>query len=167
MLSPQTLPAIQAALREQRLDGWLLFDFQGLNPVARGMLGFDGLLSRRAFALVPLEGTPVAISHAIEQGPWKRWPDEWPRERHRFVVRRSLFLTHRVGVALDLQVNGVAEAETLVPQLVHEFGVQLLGRVDITDGFEEAEREQGVDGREHPRKVTSCNAVFQRANLVT
>ena len=80
MLSPQTLPAIQAALREQRLDGWLLFDFQGLNPVARGMLGFDGLLSRRAFALVPLEGTPVAISHAIEQGPWKRWPDEWPRE---------------------------------------------------------------------------------------
>ena len=82
MLSPQTLPAIQAALREQRLDGWLLFDFQGLNPVARGMLGFDGLLSRRAFALVPREGAPVAISHAIEQGPWKRWPDEWPRERY-------------------------------------------------------------------------------------
>ena len=80
MLSPQSLPAIQTALREQQLDGWLLFDFQGLNPVARGMLGFEGLLSRRAFAMVPREGTPVAVSHAIEQGPWKHWPAEWPRE---------------------------------------------------------------------------------------
>ena len=82
MLSPQNLPAIQTALRERQLDGWLLFDFQGLNPVARGMLGFEGLLSRRAFAWVPREGIPVAISHAIEQGPWKHWPAEWPRERY-------------------------------------------------------------------------------------
>ena len=82
MLNPQTLPAIQAALRELQLDGWLLFDFHGLNPVATGMLGMDGLLTRRIFALVPREGTPVAISHAIEQAPWKRWPTEWPRERY-------------------------------------------------------------------------------------
>lgn len=82
MLSPKTLPAIQAALREQELDGWLLFDFHGLNPVATGMLSLDGLLSRRIFALIPSEGIPVAISHAIEQAPWKRWPSEWPRERY-------------------------------------------------------------------------------------
>ena len=82
MLNPQTLPAIQSALRELELDGWLLFDFHGLNPVATGMLGMDGLQTRRIFALVPTEGTPVAISHAIEQAPWKRWPSEWPRERY-------------------------------------------------------------------------------------
>lgn len=82
MLNPQTLPAYQAALRELRLDGWLLFDFHGLNPVATGLLGLDGLLSRRIFALIPREGAPIAISHAIEQGPWKRWPAEWPRERY-------------------------------------------------------------------------------------
>ncbi|MEX2178412.1 MAG: M24 family metallopeptidase [Gemmatimonadaceae bacterium] len=76
------LPAIQAALREQHLDGWLLFDFHGLNPVATGLLGMEGLLSRRIFALVPREGAPIAISHAIEQAPWKRWPAEWPRERY-------------------------------------------------------------------------------------
>jgi Xaa-Pro aminopeptidase len=82
VLNPQSLPAIQATLRELQLDGWLLFDFHGLNPVASGMLGLEGLLTRRVFALVPREGTPVAISHAIEQGPWKRWPAEWPRERY-------------------------------------------------------------------------------------
>lgn len=82
MLNQQTLPAIQSALREMELDGWLLFDFHGLNPVATGMLGMEGLLSRRIFALVPREGIPIAISHAIEQGPWKRWPAEWPKERY-------------------------------------------------------------------------------------
>src|SRR6185503_9686711 len=73
VLNPQTLPAIQTALRELDLDGWLLFDFHGLNPVATGMLGLDGLLTRRIFALIPRDGEPVAISHAIEQAPWKRW----------------------------------------------------------------------------------------------
>ena len=82
MLNTQTLPRIQDALRELKLDAWLLFDFHGLNPVATGMLGMEGLLSRRIFAYVPREGTPVGISHAIEQGPWKRWPTEWPRERY-------------------------------------------------------------------------------------
>ena len=79
MLNPQTLSAVQAAIREQKLDGWLLFDFHGLNPVATGMLGLDGMLTRRIFALIPAEGKPVALTHAIEQGPWRRWPADWDR----------------------------------------------------------------------------------------
>lgn len=67
---------------ELELDGWLLFDFHGLNPVASGVLGLEGMLTRRVFALVPREGKPVAISHAIEQAPWKKWPADWPRERY-------------------------------------------------------------------------------------
>jgi Xaa-Pro dipeptidase len=82
VLNPQTLPSIQKALADLKLDGWLLFDFHGLNPVATGMLGMEGLLTRRIFALVPREGTPIAISHAIEQAPWKRWPAEWPKQKY-------------------------------------------------------------------------------------
>jgi Xaa-Pro dipeptidase len=82
VLNTQTLPAIQAALKELQLDGWLLFDFHGVNPIASGVIGLEGMLTRRVFALVPKEGTPIAISHAIEQGPWKHWPAEWPRERY-------------------------------------------------------------------------------------
>lgn len=82
MLNPKTLPSLQAALAELQLDGWLLFDFHGLNPVATGMIGLAGLLSRRIFVLVPRQGPPVAITHAIEQAPWKHWPAEWPKERY-------------------------------------------------------------------------------------
>jgi Xaa-Pro dipeptidase len=81
MLTEQTLERMQRALTDAKLDGWLLFDFRGLNPVVRPLLGLDeGMMSRRVFALVPREGVPVAITHAIEQGPWVHWPQSWGRE---------------------------------------------------------------------------------------
>lgn len=80
MLTPTTLPLIQQALAEAGVDGWLLYDFRGCNPIARSMLQLEGMQSRRVFAWVPREGTPVAISHAIEQAAWVHWPGEWTRE---------------------------------------------------------------------------------------
>lgn len=77
MLTPDSLPAVQAALGEADLDGWLIFDFHGLNPIASGVLGLDGMATRRTFVLIPREGTPAAITHAIEQGPWRDWPSQW------------------------------------------------------------------------------------------
>jgi Xaa-Pro aminopeptidase len=79
VLTPESLPDVQAALGEAGLDGWLLFDFRGLNPIASGMLRLEGLLTRRVFAFVPRRGVPTAITHAIEQGPWSHWPAGWSR----------------------------------------------------------------------------------------
>ena len=80
MLSLSMLPQIQAELSSQSLDGWLLYDFRGTNPISGGLLGVEGLASRRMFAWIPRTGTPVAVMHAIEPGPWRHWPKEWDRE---------------------------------------------------------------------------------------
>jgi Xaa-Pro aminopeptidase len=79
MLTTTTLPRIQAALRDAALDGWLVYDFRGLNPVAASVLGINGMVTRRIFAWIPAEGTPVAITHAIEPGPWAQWPAAWDK----------------------------------------------------------------------------------------
>src|SRR5262249_51247304 len=65
---PMDIAAIQKALSEQGLDGWLLYDFRGSNPIARAVIGFDEkqIGTRRWFYFVPREGEPVAILHAIE-----------------------------------------------------------------------------------------------------
>jgi Xaa-Pro dipeptidase len=79
MLTPASLPAVQAALADADLDGWLIFDFHGLNPIASGVLGLNGMATRRTFVLVPRHGNPSAITHAIEQGPWRNWPSQWEK----------------------------------------------------------------------------------------
>jgi Xaa-Pro aminopeptidase len=82
MLKREMLPALQSALADAGLDGWLLYDFHGLNPVARGMLELTGMTTRRFFVFIPRSGAPVAITHAIEQGPWQEWPSEWRKEQY-------------------------------------------------------------------------------------
>jgi Xaa-Pro dipeptidase len=79
MLSPDRLPALQRALADAKLDGWLLYDFHGVNPIANGLLALEGMVSRRIFVWIPRDGVPRALGHAIEAGPWRLWPAEWPR----------------------------------------------------------------------------------------
>lgn len=76
------MPALQSALETAGLDGWLLYDFHGLNPVAVGMLELPGMTTRRFFVYIPRSGKPVAITHAIEQGPWLGWPADWRKEKY-------------------------------------------------------------------------------------
>jgi len=64
---------VQEALREQGLDGWLLYEFHHINPIAVALLGL-GKTTRRAFILIPAEGEPVAMIHAIEASSWRHWP---------------------------------------------------------------------------------------------
>ncbi|MEO8560866.1 MAG: M24 family metallopeptidase [bacterium] len=79
MLSPDRLPVLQEVLAAANLDGWLLYDFRGINPIASGLLALEGMVSRRIFVWIPREGVPRALGHAIENGPWRLWPAEWPR----------------------------------------------------------------------------------------
>ncbi len=78
-LTPASLPTLTAALAREGVDGWLLYDFRGVNGIAGGLLGIEGLATRRIFAWIPREGTPVALQHAIEPGPLRHWPAEWER----------------------------------------------------------------------------------------
>src|SRR3954469_22446707 len=82
VLEAASLPPLQSALEREGLDGWLLYDFHGLNPVAVGMLQLPGMTTRRFFVYIPRKGSPVAITHAIEQGPWAAWPAKWTKEKY-------------------------------------------------------------------------------------
>ena len=66
--------ALAAALAECGADGWLLFDFQGHNPVANRFLALGGLGSRRIFVYLAPQGDPVAVVHKIELQPLTGFP---------------------------------------------------------------------------------------------
>ena len=58
------LAAIQSALRDQHLDGWLFYDHHYRDPLGYRILGLgDGLhVTRRWFYFVPAEGEPKRTS---------------------------------------------------------------------------------------------------------
>lgn len=62
------LASVQAAIREAGFDGWLLYDFRGLNVLARRVLDFpaDAHATRRWFYFVPARGEPRKLLHRIE-----------------------------------------------------------------------------------------------------
>jgi len=62
------IDGIQAYLRDSMLDGWLIYDFFGLNKVAQVLFEFgDHLLTRRWFYWIPAKGSPTLILHWIER----------------------------------------------------------------------------------------------------
>jgi Xaa-Pro aminopeptidase len=140
------LPALQAALAEQGLDGWLLYDFHGQNPTALAVLGLGGrILTRRFFYLVPREGEPTLLAHAIEQS---QFPAELPGRRERYASWRSLQdgLARAVGalrpgarIAMEYFPGGAiptlsrVDAGTL--ELVRGFGVEVVSSGELVQRF--------------------------------
>src|SRR5881409_477942 len=77
-------PALRELLSTLKADGWLLYDFHGINPAATRVLGINGMGTRRFFVLLPRAGPPVAIAHRIELASFEGFPGEvrpyaaWP-----------------------------------------------------------------------------------------
>jgi len=78
-MTPTPVDRMRAALQHTALDGWLLYDFQGLNPHARRVLGFPAQahLTRRFFVWVPREGRAALLHNHIEGGTWAGLSAGW------------------------------------------------------------------------------------------
>lgn len=116
--------ALAAALDAAGADGWLLYDFQGMNPVLSQVLGIGGMASRRLFVLLPREGPPVAVAHKIELQPlagfpgqllpYARWEELQAALRHVVAGKRlAMEVSPRDAVPyLDRVPHGVVELLT-------------------------------------------------------
>nr|5XEV_A Chain A, Xaa-Pro dipeptidase,Peptidase-related protein [Deinococcus radiodurans R1 = ATCC 13939 = DSM 20539] len=116
------IPAMQAALAATDLDGWLVYDFQGLNPHARRVLGIgdDVFLTRRFFVWVPRAGRAVVLHNHIEGGNWNRITQEWDAELRPFGSHAEL----------DAALRGVVSGQRLAMEYSPNGAVPYVSRVD-------------------------------------
>ncbi|HXY30615.1 MAG TPA: Xaa-Pro peptidase family protein [Gemmatimonadaceae bacterium] len=142
MLTPESLPSLQRTLAAIGLDGWLLFDFQGTNPIAAGVLGLRGMVTRRVFALIPREGAPVAVTHEIEQGPWRDWPAAWKRERYGSWKALESLLARLVGgkrIAMEYSPGDAVPYVDRIPagvlELVRHAGATVVSSAELVTRF--------------------------------
>jgi Xaa-Pro aminopeptidase len=126
------LVAVQAALQRQNLDAWLLYDFRGLNVLARRVLGMspDHMLSRRWFYLIPAFGEPRKLVHRIEPASL----DAFPGSKRVYLRWQEL----EAGVAAVL-----ADCRRVAMEYVARNANPYVSRVDA--GTVELVRAQGVD----------------------
>jgi Xaa-Pro dipeptidase len=134
--SEESLAEIQDHLRRLGIDGWLLFDFRGANPIARGVLGLPEL-SRRWFVFIPAEGRPTAVTHRIEQQPWGGWIGE----KRVYLSWQSLegelrqLLQGRGGVAVEHSVENAVPYLDRMPagllELVRAAGARTVSSADL------------------------------------
>jgi Xaa-Pro dipeptidase len=138
MLTVETFPKLQVLLAEHNLDGWLLFDFRGSNPIARAVLG-DGIIgTRRVYVLIPRSGVPIALIHEIDAELWTAWPAEWGKSV--WVAERSLhqvlaFHLQGLRVAVDTSPRGASPYLDCVPagafEQLKQIDCKLLPSVDL------------------------------------
>ena len=124
MITPSDLARLQPLIAEAGVDGWLLFDFRGRNPIAAAVLGTEIVGSRRVYVLVPPTGTPVALVHAVDAELWRGWPSAWTKRV--WVTREALSkelgaLVHGRRLAVDWSPRGAIPYLDGVPLGIAEF----------------------------------------------
>lgn len=157
------LDGIRDALREQRLDAWLLYDLHMRNPVAARLLG-HGDLTRRYFVLIPADGEPHALVHGIEEAPWSGWP--WARSRYigwRELGDRLAGLVDGRRVAMEVSPGDAVPALDLVPagvvELVRRAGADVVASGDLVTRFHAS---WGADDLASHRRAASVLADVAR-----
>ncbi|MBI3412070.1 MAG: M24 family metallopeptidase [Planctomycetes bacterium] len=138
------LNAVQAAIRGQQLDGWLLYDFRGLNILARRVLGIgeDAILSRRWFYFIPAQGQPRKLVHRIESGSLNAYPGEatvYLRWQELEAGVKSLVQGAK-RVAMEYVPRNanpyVSRVDAGTVELVRSFGVEVVPSGDLVQLFE-------------------------------
>ncbi|MBA2687653.1 MAG: aminopeptidase P family protein [Gemmatimonadaceae bacterium] len=162
MLDTRTLPALQSAIADAGIDGWLLFDFQGLNPVATGLLQLHGMTTRRFFVFIPRTGAPVAITHAIEQGPWSDWPADWTKESYSgWKPLEDLLRKHLSGkkIAMEYSPGDAIPYLDRIPagvvEMVRSAGATVLSSADLVSRFYAVWTEAQLESHIRASKIVS------------
>jgi Xaa-Pro dipeptidase len=141
------IAAIQEALRAEGLDGWLLYDFHGSNPIAIRVADLTGrphMTTRRWYYLIPAQGDPVGLVHAIERGTLDHLPGDKIVYAGRTQLETGLsrLLSGVRRVAMEYSPRGaipyLSRLDAGTAEAIRERGVEIVSSGDLVQRFEAA-----------------------------
>ncbi|MEO5858575.1 MAG: M24 family metallopeptidase [Pyrinomonadaceae bacterium] len=154
---PQTdqalrIAEIQAALKQQGVDGWLFYDFRGSDILIPRILKTERLGgSRRWFYYVPATGEPVKVVHAIEPDQIDVLPGK------KLIYREWSLLKDQVGAAVG------GKGKRIIMQYSPNNDVPYISRVDA--GTIEMVRSLGINIETSADLVQQFEAVWTDEQL--
>jgi Xaa-Pro dipeptidase len=140
----QKIKSIQATLRDQKIDGWLFYDFWKRDEFAQRILEFPAHImnTRRFFYLIPANGEPQKLVHSIE-----RWNlDYLPGEKTIFLSWQSLeqglknMLLGFKKIAMQYSPGNaipyVSKVDAGTIEMVKRTGAEVISSMDLIQFFE-------------------------------
>jgi Xaa-Pro aminopeptidase len=165
----QRLTEIQAALRAAGLDGWLLYDFRGLNPIAARVarLPAGHLFTRRWVCFIPAAqgAAPRWLVHGIEAGAFR---DARPATYVSWMEWRTelqVLLAGARRVAMEVSpgcaIPTVSRVDAGTVELVRSLGVEVASSADLVQVAEAVWTVEQLAG--HRRAAAALLAVKDEA----
>jgi Xaa-Pro aminopeptidase len=135
---------MQAALRQQALDGWLFYDHHHRDPLAYRILGLDenAHVTRRWFYFVPAEGEPRKLVHRIESGRLDSLPggvtaySSWQELEAalKALLEGATRLAMQYSPRNAIMYVSMVDAGTV--EVLREFGKEIVSSADLVSEFE-------------------------------
>ena len=138
------LEAIQSALREHALDGWLFYDHHNRDPLGYRILGLaeGGHVPRRWYYFIPATGEPKKLVHRIESGKL----DTLPGSKRAYSSWQELeselaaMLTGSTRIAMQYSPRNAIMYVSLVDagtvEVLRSFGKEIVSSADLVSQFE-------------------------------
>jgi Xaa-Pro aminopeptidase len=161
--------AIQQALRDNGLDGWLFYDFRGSDPLAYRVLRLDPArhVTRRWYYWIPASGEPIKVLHRIEPHALAELPGEerlYVSWRQQQAALESV-LQGRRSVAMQYSprnaVPYVSRVDAGTIELIRSFGVDVLSSADLIQRFEAVWTEEQLES--HRYATTALRRIVDEA----
>lgn len=161
---PFDLPAVQQALRDRGLDCWLLYDFRGLNPLARNVLSIPAgaHTSRRWAYAIPAQGQPKKLNQQIEPEVLAHLPGERKLYRtwQQFEEGLGWLTEGQRVVAMEYSPFGgnpyVSRVDAGTIELVRRLGKEVVSSGDLIQLFEALLTDEQRDSHFQADRVTQA-----------
>ena len=156
------LDAIQAALRQAKLDGWLFYDHHHRDPIAYHILGLaDSLhITRRWYYFVPAQGEPRKLVHRVESLRLDTLPgraqvySSWQELEQRLseLLHGAQTIAMQYSPRNAIMYVSMVDAGTI--EVLHELGKTIVSSADLVSRFEAVlTPEQEATHYEAQRKI--------------
>jgi Xaa-Pro dipeptidase len=139
------IAGVQAALKADAIDAWLLYDFRGLNPIAVDVTGVGRqgghLATRRWYYLIPATGEPRGLVHAIERNALAHLPGASDRYAGRDQLEAGLkkLVAGVQRVAMEYSpkcaIPYIARVDAGTIELIRGCGVDVVSSGDLVQRF--------------------------------
>ena len=171
MLSEHTLKttirSAQEHLRSEEIDGWLLYDYRGMNPIFADTVGAIANVTRPCWLWVPVSGAPKLLVSYVDQGRFGRLGLEtllWVSRSQMRNRLRELLRGTRV-VAMEYSRDGalprVSWVDAGTVEMVRGLGVEVVSSADTVQYA--TQRWSAADLLSHREAAGRLDSIVQDA----